>query len=220
MHSTTLPGREGSWMHRLATDLCPRKGVERNYFSEGAAITLLLVWSAAPTSSRAQDPVPPAVAAVRGAVTDPDAKPIGAVTIVALSTGDQALTDSLGGFGLSRLPVGNNAFFVKRLGFQSHSFSLVLPADSIVSIAVRLWPIASTLPDVVTTEKMSPRLHAVGFEERKARFKGLFITRAEIAARPSTLVSDHLRGVPRVSLRTFGLEERSLTQARIARWSS
>lgn len=166
-----------------------------------SAVPFCLVTSA-PAQGQPPNVVP--VGSVRGVVTNPEGEPVAFVAVAATVGSRAAYTDSSGEFFIRGLRPGRDSFIVRKLGYTPLSFSLVVPPDSVLSLAVRLTPTMARLPDVITTAEISPRLRSVGFAERESRFKGLFITTSDIEARASTRTTDFLQGAPRIAFRSFG----------------
>jgi hypothetical protein len=147
---------------------------------------------------------PQQTGSIRGAVYAADETPINAVEIVAVNSASKGVSDSSGRFFLSGLPSGENLIFVRRLGYEPISFSVVVPADSTVWMAMHLRSVPTSLPNVVTTAASSERLTAVGFAERQRNLKGVFLTRADIQRMGSLRVGDLLQGLPRITVRRVG----------------
>ncbi len=92
---------------------------------------------------------------------------------------------------------------VIRLGYQPVSFSIQLPADSTVFIAIRMTPIANQLPAVLTTaERNEPLLATTGFfDRRRHEAFGSFLTPDAIARLPFQHPAQFLLEVPGMEIR-------------------
>jgi TonB family protein len=125
-----------------------------------------------------------------------------------------AHTDSSGEFTLRGLSPGPMMLVLMRLGFAPDSARVQL-GDEPLTLNFRLTPIAHTLPPVHVRSRTEPfNSRLAGFNSRRARKLGYFITREEIEQRSDRRLLDALRRVPGVRVYTMsGALGRSITMA-------
>jgi hypothetical protein len=168
------------------------------------------------TSALAQ--TPPSERRAVGLVRDSLGTPIADAEVSAGRA--RARTDSLGRFSVRIAGGDSTTITVKRLGYESVTFTVF--TDSLVSndLDVELQPVARTLPAIAVTKERHVRVPTIeGFEQRrvaKAGF-GAFFTRAELADREGQRLSNILRATRGVSI-IRGPNGQNLL--RFARWSS
>lgn len=112
-----------------------------------------------------------------------------------------ALTDANGAFRITGLRPGPVRLAARRMGFRPGSVNAVIIDGAAVDvlIAVELAPIP--LEEVRVTERRQPfDSRLAGFNQRRQKKVGTFITRERIEASSSTSFSDLLGGVPGVHL--------------------
>ena len=145
-----------------------------------------LTAAAWPASGTAQNP------SVVGVVRDSAGVPIALAEVTVM--GKKVLTDSLGRFFVSHLLTDSVRVAVRRLGYDSVSFMLSSDDASKNSVDVVLRRLASTL-ETVDVEEMELRSKTAlkGFDERKQRGLGVFVSRSDIEKRNTRLLSDVLR---------------------------
>jgi hypothetical protein len=118
------------------------------------------------------------------------------------------LTDADGGFIFQNVFPGFLSLGVALLGYQNFSDTILVEPDSDVRIVVELSPAPIELEAVVVSVKrVSPAMG--GFEGRRRRGNGTFITREEIEETNPLRVTDALFMVPGISFadRRFGERE-------------
>ena len=105
----------------------------------------------------------------QGQVVDSAGHPIRSAIVETDDPPRAVVSDDSGYFRFAELPAGPITVRVRRIGFEGIEFQLRLPADSTVSIGVKLNPSAQIL-DVVTVdagaEAAHPQLAATGFYQR------------------------------------------------------
>lgn len=129
----------------------------------------------------------------------------------------RTLTDSTGAFRFSRLPAGDAVVQVRRLGYRPTSTRVRVESGTNARIELDLSPIAARLPAVEVRGKAQiydSRL--AGFNARKHKKVGHFVTRERLDAMSSARFVDVLREIPGVKMRTLrhGVTTVSLRGAR------
>jgi len=110
-------------------------------------------------------------------------------------------TDSTGLFHIRMLDPGPTRITIRRLGFAPASFDFTLHASGEDSLAVTLEESAETLDAVRTTAAEARRIEDLkGFYERRQRGGGVFITRDEIEAHHTNVLSAVLRDASGVQI--------------------
>ena len=111
-------------------------------------------------------------------------------------------TDSAGKFALVAPRPGEYAMRVRRLGFEAVTTSLfTLDSAATITPTLRLTVVPGTLKTVrVVAENMPAFDWTRGFEERRSRGLGYFITRSDIDRHAATMATDAFRGVPGIQV--------------------
>jgi outer membrane receptor for Fe3+-dicitrate len=152
--------------------------------------------------------------AIRGVVNDSAGRPIVGVQLTVKNTDLRTTTGIDGRYVLPGVWPGETKVVAQRIGFQLQSTTIdVKAADT--THADFVMPSLAYVDDVVTTaEGTSARMEA--FEQRRARGGGAFITRAEIERRHPAKMSDMLRTVAGVSIKsnTTAGEQTNVTMER------
>jgi hypothetical protein len=127
-----------------------------------------------------------------GVVRDSAGLPIALAEITVL--GRRATSDSLGRFFLSYPASDTMTVSVRRLGYETVSFSLTAKDVADNSLDVVLRRFASELESVEVTA-MDDRSKTLlrGYDDRRARGLGVFVNRDEIEKRNTRLITDVLR---------------------------
>lgn len=108
-----------------------------------------------------------------------------------------AQTDSTGAFALHRLAPGKVTVLIRHIGDDPQQFDFVLHGGLPDSVSVTMSRNAQLLDAMRTDGDMRRRVAALdGFYRRRARGNGVFITREELDARHTNLLSDALREIP------------------------
>lgn len=113
-------------------------------------------------------------------------------------------SDARGRFLFDEVPPGRYVLTVARIGFTTSEDTLTVASDSEIRIGVELSPSPVPLEAVVVVVNRSAAM--AGFESRRRRGRGTYITREEIEEMNPTLVTELLRVVPGASFaqRRFG----------------
>lgn len=161
---------------------------------------------------------PPLEVRAVGSVRDSAGTPI-ANAEVTISTA-RARTDSLGRFSIRVGKGDSTTITIKRLGYESITFTVATDTLAHNDLDVELQPVARALPAIAVTKERRARVPTIeGFEQRKMTKggAGFFLTREQIAAREGTRLSNILRDARGVRI-VRGPNNQNLL--RFSRWSS
>ena len=141
-------------------------------------------------------------ATITGTVLDSLGAPVSGAQITVDSTSIRAVTNDAGEFRLSGLGGGSVHLQFRRLGYAPEARTVPLQADASARIDVRLSP----LPIQLETVEVRRRVEAydsrlAGFNARRERHVGHFVTREDLDRMSSARFVDALRSVPGVQLR-------------------
>jgi hypothetical protein len=101
--------------------------------------------------------------------------------------------DSAGQFGQTDLTPGTYVVQVRALGYESRSHVITLVAGQTLTIVVELDPLPITLPGVTVEGERWEQRGLPGFEERRAKGRGVYITERDIQDAQATRLGDVLR---------------------------
>lgn len=159
-----------------------------------------IVWMLALIASGADAHAQVQRGAIRGTVSDSAGRPIAGAQVMVKNTDIRAMTSIDGRYTLPGVYPGEAKVFAQRLGFQIQSATVsVKQADT--TRADFVMPSITYIADEVTTAEATSARMAL-FEQRRARGGGAFITRAEIERRHPDKLSEMLRSVAGVSIRS------------------
>lgn len=131
--------------------------------------------------------------------------PLEGAMVVLMGAGTGAVTDSAGQFKLPQTWAGVDTVEVRYIGYTPSRTEITLEPDATTRVVFLLSQTVVRVADLnveIAAPSRSAKLK--GFEERRAKGFGAFITPDQVLARNATLTSDHLRGIPGV---TVGREE-------------
>jgi hypothetical protein len=131
--------------------------------------------------------------------------PLEGAMVVLMGSGAGAVTDSAGDFRLPPTWAGVDTAEVRFIGYTPSQTELTLEPNATTRVVFLLSQTVLRVADLkveIRAPSRSTKLR--GFEERRAKGFGAFITPDRVQARNATLTSDHLRGIPGV---TVGREE-------------
>lgn len=111
-----------------------------------------------------------------------------------------AVTDSSGQFALRDVPAGRDTVQVSLIGFAEEQVPLTLKADRTTRVTFLLSETVLKVEDITVEVERERTGKLAGFEDRRRRGFGHFITPEEIEERNPQQTSDLLRGVPGVSV--------------------
>ncbi len=132
-----------------------------------------------------------------GRVRGSDAQPVADAQVRIAETGALALTDSTAAFAFTQLPAGEYTVAIRALGYRSEEIALVLRSG----VRMRLDATLEIVPGLLAATQVSAGADpsdVTGFEERRKRSAGRFITRQDIDRTGAMSVTDILRRVPGV----------------------
>ena len=134
-----------------------------------------------------------------GTVTDTSGAPLSRAEIwlVAVST-LRTTSDDSGHFELPGLPAGDITLGVRRLGYESATFTAHLKPGKTHRARFPLTPSAQTLAEVNVQDTASSWLSL--FDARRAEHRGTFITRKDFEKENLRIATDILRRVPGVQI--------------------
>lgn len=124
--------------------------------------------------------------------------PIPGATVVVLGRTPALRSDSAGRFMGGGLLPGTYVLQVRSIGYTPVSRIVDLRERQILTVRVELEPVPVALPGVVIEgERYYPR-GMRGFEERRLRGRGAYVTEADIKEKGARQLGDLLRSVPGV----------------------
>ena len=140
-------------------------------------------------------------ARLTGRVADALGSAIVKAEVLVTNTTFRAETGNDGRFELAGLPSGPVEVVVRRLGFAPAKIPLELGSGEMRDIRVLLAPVATTIDSVAVTAE-APAIEKAygGFEMRKSRGFGTFITREQIEKKNPRVTTDLFRSVSGVKL--------------------
>ena len=140
-------------------------------------------------------------ARLTGRVADAVGSAIVKAEILVTNTSIHAETGSDGRFELAGLPSGSVEVVVRRLGFAPAKIPLQLDSGELREIRVLLSPVVMMMDSVAVVAK-APEIEKAygGFEMRKSRGFGTFITREQIEKKNPRVTTDLFRTVSGVKL--------------------
>jgi len=146
----------------------------------------------------AQTPAAPTAKLV-GTITDTSGAPLSRAEIWLVAVGElRTISNDSGKFELPGLPVGTITLAVRRLGYESATFTAVLKAGKTHRASFPLTPSAHALAEVKVQDTVSSWLSA--FEEHRSMHRGTFITRRDFERDNLRIATDILRRVPGVQV--------------------
>ncbi|HUQ81011.1 MAG TPA: carboxypeptidase regulatory-like domain-containing protein [Gemmatimonadaceae bacterium] len=164
------------------------------------SIAIALVGTVAAFAS-AQTPSPEGRAHLTGRVADALGNSIPKAEIIVSSTALHAESGTDGRFEVSGLPTGSVEVIVRRIGFSPAKIALELTSGERRDIRVMLSPMAVMMDSVsVTAPAPTTEVSYGGFETRRSRGFGTFITREDIEKRRARVPSDLFRTMSGVKL--------------------
>ena len=155
--------------------------------------------AAVPDDSRARGirAVPPVSgsAIVAGRITDLAGNPIASARVAVEDDGIEAITSSDGSFRVAGARSGTRAITVRKLGYEPVRTVVDLSAYRPATVDLKLVKFVPVLETVRIRGIRDLALERIGFNARRQRATGNYITPEEIERRSVTRVNDLLRGV-------------------------
>jgi hypothetical protein len=154
--------------------------------------------------SPAAPPAPLGNSVLVGTITAENGKPLEGAQVLLLGTMLAARADEHGAFRLGGLPAGTQSIEVRQIGYAPRRYAVDLSPNRESRVAATLEEHAVVLRGVeVTARKMSPDIR--GFEDRRRRGFGSFITRDDIERRGAISTTDLFRAIPGVQVMWDGM---------------
>lgn len=126
-------------------------------------------------------------------------EPVGGAHVLLVGTRVAALTDSAGRFGMQSLPNGDVTFEVRALGYRMGRWQVTLPIGMTVERVFEMTPQNLALDTLVVEAPQDRNWRSTdGFEARRRRGIGHFITPEMIGERQANVLNDLLQTVPGV----------------------
>lgn len=149
---------------------------------------------------------------VAGVVRDTSGVGIAGAEISLTGTDVRAESDEEGKFLLTRVPVGEAAIRVRRLGFTPTSASVVVRDNTTAPLSITVTEVARELRPVVVHAQQHRTYtgYLAGFYERRDRGFGRFITGEQILKRNPLELTDMLRMVPGLHVSSPGIGDASV----------
>jgi len=141
----------------------------------------------------------PVTAKLIGTVTDTSGVPLARAEVWLITDNTlRTITNDSGHFELPGLPAGAVTLGVRRLGFESATFSAVLKAGKTHRAKFPLTPSAQSLAEVKVQDTASTWLSL--FDEHRSTNRGTFLTRKDFEKQNLRIATDILRRVPGVQV--------------------
>ena len=138
---------------------------------------------------------------ISGTVSDSAGGRISGAEVAISGSSSRVVTDTEGGFRLTRVPVGDVELNVRRLGYAPVTVTVRVAGNASATANARLAAVAYSLEPVTVRERrevFDSRL--AGFRARRAKGTGYFFTREQLDNKSHRL-ADVLREVPGVRIR-------------------
>lgn len=157
------------------------------------AMAILLVAWQSPSVVRAQLPH----GAVKGVILDSLGGAVSSAHVAIEKSGEQLVTDEAGAFRFARVPAGEVQFRIRRLGYRPAIFLAQVQPGSETSVKFRLAALAILLPSVeVRRRAEASDARLAGYNARREKHVGHFITRENLDRHDSPRLADALRRIP------------------------
>ena len=131
---------------------------------------------------------------IDGRITNSEGQPLGAVLVQILGTDAETRTGQDGEFSLARVPAGTRALVARQVGYAADTVAVDVEPNRTIRVLVSLRKAAAVIDTVLVLAQSSRRLDQVGFNERRARGDGQYVTAEEIEKRNPSRLTDVLYG--------------------------
>lgn len=158
-----------------------------------ASLWLTLVLGLAATSAADARALGAQAVVLGRVVADSGGAPLPAAEISVAALGRSVRSDAMGGFRLGDVPAGVHTLVVRHVGFRQLELAVALADGDSLEVDVALSTSAQSLPTVAVAAGGPASRKLAGFEERRARGFGAFLTREEIVQRDEPRLSQLLR---------------------------
>lgn len=149
-------------------------------------------------------PVPLGNSLLTGTVTAEDGKPLENAQILLLGSRLSTRTNAQGAFRFPGLPAGTQSVEIRQIGYSPRRFAVNLTPRRTATLAAVLPERAQVLQAVEVAAKAGSNI--AGFDERRKRGFGSFMTRDDIEKRGAINTTDLLRGIAGVEVVWDGSE--------------
>ncbi len=193
---------------QVAGEWHPRDGTARSIgvqSGRGWKLVALLAASVAapmPELLLAQNVRP--VGVVAGIVRDSGGARLVGAELRVVGSNARAFSNDTGGFRILGVPTGEQLVLARRLGFSPSEGTVAVDSGGLASLSLTLARVPVELTSVTVTASARPVYTgwAAGFFERRDRGMGRYVSAEEIQRRGSTRVTDVMRTLPGVSIRS------------------
>jgi len=188
--TSTSPNRRNAPLARAAARACALAALL------GAAIAL------PPTQSMAQESR--AVGVLTGVVRDSSGERLVGAELVVANSRARSFSNDTGGFRVLGVPAGEGTLRVRRLGYAPRTVDISIAAGASTHQEIVLERVPLSVDAVVVSAEARPVYSgwAAKFYQRMERGQGRFITREDIDRRNAFRVTDLLRSLPGVTIRS------------------
>lgn len=121
--------------------------------------------------------------------------PIGGALVVVLGTAPSMRSDSSGRFARAGLAAGTYVLQIRALGYTPASRIVDVADRETLALRLELEPAAVGLPGVIVEGERYYQRGMRGFEERRRRGRGVYVTESDIKERGARQLGDLLRMV-------------------------
>jgi hypothetical protein len=153
----------------------------------------------ADSSQQAASATPLGSAVLVGTIAAENGKPLEGAQVLLLGTPLTARADDKGTFRLSGLPAGTQSIEVRQIGYAPRRYAVDLSPNRESHVAATLVEHAVVLKGVEVTARRASR-DLTGFEDRKRRGFGTFLSREDIERRGAISTTDLFRALPGVQV--------------------
>lgn len=131
---------------------------------------------------------------ITGRVTDSDGHPLRDVDVQLIGTDTKAKTGRVGEFSLGGVSAGTRALALRQVGYAPETVAVDLEAHRTKQVLVSLKSAVPLIDTVRVIAQKIRQLDQVGFNERRSRGDGQYITAEEIEKRNPSRLTDVLNG--------------------------
>lgn len=136
-------------------------------------------------------------ARLAGAVRDETGRPVPRANVTVRGSASTAVTGEDGRFSLANLPAGTRSVQVRAIGYEPRTATVTLRSGAQATASVVLDKRIEVLASVNVIEKQANRKRDfTGFDDRRRRGMGSYITREDIEKRSPISMTDVLRTTP------------------------
>jgi hypothetical protein len=148
-------------------------------------------------SSRVPAGSPPGTATLRGVVRGADGRPVRDATVGVTGTLRSARSDGAGAFRIDKIPAGTRSIEVRSIGWLPATFTIDFATNATHDTLLSIMRQAQDLKKVAVNERDNSSLSADGngFDARRLKGLGKFVTQDDLARHPSSSLSDVLADV-------------------------